>query len=40
MTETKIMISELKTEDSGLIKELAKYIEEKPMPKLRLELLT
>ena len=29
MTETKIDISELKTEDSDLVKELAKFLEEK-----------
>jgi len=34
MTETKIEISELKTEDSGLIKELVKYIEEKTNAKV------
>jgi hypothetical protein len=34
MTETKIEISELKTEDSDLVKELAKYIEDKTNAKV------
>jgi len=34
MTETKIMVSELKMEDSDLVKELAKYIENKTNAKV------
>jgi hypothetical protein len=34
VTETKIEISELKTEDSDLVKELAKYIEDKTNAKV------